>query len=71
MDYLSVSEAAQRSGARPKDISDLFCERTIGDDTHPIVADRPLIPDGYLDVIRLALKRACQPTGGETGVELE
>lgn len=71
MDYLSVSEAARRLGAKPKDISDLFYRRALRDDLCPIVAGRRLIPDDYLDMIRLALKRARRPVGGEQGVERE
>jgi hypothetical protein len=67
MDYLSVSEAARRLGAKPKDISDLFYRRALRDDLCPIVAGRRLIPDDYLDIIRLALKRAGRPMGDSTG----
>jgi hypothetical protein len=66
MEYVSVSEAARRLGARPKDISDLFYQRTLRDDLCPIVAGRRLIPDDYLDMIRLALKRAGRPVGEGT-----
>lgn len=58
MDYLSVSEAARRLGARPKDVSDLFYRRALRDDLCPIVAGRRLIPETYLDMIGLVLKRA-------------
>jgi hypothetical protein len=63
MPQLSVSEAARRIGANPKDISDLFYRRELRDDSCPIVAGRRLIPDDYLDVIRLALKRNNRPVG--------
>lgn len=69
MDYLSVSEAARRLGAKPKDISDLFYRRTLRDDLCPIVAGRRLIPEDHLVVIGLALKRAGRPVGGGAGVE--
>jgi hypothetical protein len=68
-DYLSVSEAARKLRARPKDITDLFYRRTLRDDLCPIVAGRRLIPESYLDLIRAALKRAGRPVGGETGGE--
>lgn len=68
MPYLSVSEAARRLGARPKDISDLFYRRRLRDDLCPIVAGRRLIPESYLDMIRLALKRAGRPVGRGEGV---
>lgn len=54
---LSVSEAARRLGAKPKDISDLFYARALRDDIAPIVAGRRLIPEAYLEVIRMALQR--------------
>jgi hypothetical protein len=61
MKHLSVSEAARRLNARPRDISDPFYRRQLRDDLCPIVAGRRLIPEDYLDVIALALKRAGRP----------
>ncbi len=61
MRQLSVSDAARRLGAAPKDISDLFYRRRLRDDLCPIVAGRRLIPEEYLDVIAMALKRARRP----------
>lgn len=63
MAFLSVSEVARRLGARPKDISDLFYRRALRDDLCPIVAGRRLIPEDYLGVIEMALKRAGRPVG--------
>ena len=63
MPYLSVSEAARRLGARPKDISDLFYRRMLRDDLCPIVAGRRLIPEDYLDRSAAALKRQGRPVG--------
>ena len=63
MPYLSVSEAARRLGARPRDISDLFYRRALRDDLCPIVGGRRLIPDHYLDMILAALRRAGRPAG--------
>jgi len=63
---LSVSEVARRLGANPKDISDLFYSRKLRDDLCPIVAGRRLIPENYLDVIRMALKRAGRPVDSES-----
>ena len=54
---LSVSEAARRLGAKPKDISDLFYARALRDDIAPIVAGRRLIPEDYVEVIRETLRR--------------
>jgi len=58
MDRISVSEAARRLGAKPKDISDLFYRRELRDDLCPVVAGRRLIPLDYLELICMALKRA-------------
>ena len=68
MPYLSVSEAARRLGARPKDISDLFYRRRLRDDLCPIVAGRRLIPESYVDMIGMALKRAGRPVDPGEGV---
>lgn len=57
MVMLSVSEAARRLGAKPKDISDLFYRRELSDQAAPIVAGRRLIPEGYLEAIRHALRK--------------
>lgn len=61
--YLSVSEAARRLMARPKDISDLFYRRRLRDDLCPIVAGRRLIPEDYVDCIAQVLKRERRPLG--------
>lgn len=58
---LSVSEAARRLGARPKDISDLFYRRELRDDLCPIIAGRRIIPESYLAMIDMALKRHGRP----------
>jgi len=71
MSYLSVSEAARRLGARPKDISDLFYRRQLRDDLCPIMAGRRLIPESYLDMIALVLKRAGRIVGTGRGVNRE
>lgn len=60
---LSVSEVARRIGANPKDISDLFYRRELRDDLCPIVAGRRLIPESYIPVIEVALKRHQRPVG--------
>ena len=70
MQHLSVSEAARRLQARPRDISDLFYRRHLRDDLCPIVGGRRLIPENYLDVIAAELRRHGRPVfqecnGGE------
>lgn len=63
MQLLSVSEVARRLGANPKDVSDLFYRRRLRDDLCPIVAGRRLIPEDYVGIVAMALKRAGRPVG--------
>lgn len=65
---LSVSEAARRIGARPKDISDLFYRRELRDDLCPVVGGRRLIPESCLETIIWALRRNGKPVVGEGAV---
>ncbi len=71
MQQLSVSEAARRLGARPRDISDLFYRRELRDDLCPIVAGRRLIPASYLDTIAAALRRRGRATSQTLAAEPE
>lgn len=71
MTYLSVSQAARRLNARPRDISDLFYRRRLRDDLCPIVGGRRLIPEGYLDTIAMVLRRYGHPVGPCTGTVRE
>lgn len=66
MIQVSVSEAARRIRANPRDISDLFYRRKLRDDLCPIVAGRRLIPEEYVEVIREALRRYGRPVGKAT-----
>ena len=61
MKHLSVSEAARRLKARPRDISDLFYRRRLRDDLCPIVGGRRLIPEDYLDIVAMALSKHGHP----------
>jgi len=61
MKHLSVSEAARRLKARPRDISDLFYRRHLRDDLCPIVGGRRLIPEDYLGMIAAELHRTGRP----------
>ena len=70
MPYLSVSEAARRLGARPKDTSDLLYRRLLRDDLCPIVAGRRLIPESYLECVAQVLKREHRPVGVDAGSEV-
>ncbi|MBU0717387.1 MAG: hypothetical protein KJ749_03990 [Planctomycetes bacterium] len=63
MESMSVSEAARRLGAHPKDISDLFYRRELRDDIAPIVGTQRVIPEKYLPTIRAVLERHGRPVG--------
>jgi hypothetical protein len=45
-------------GAVPKDISALFYARRLRDDLCPVLSGRRMIPEDYLDIIRMELRRA-------------
>ena len=57
MQQMSVSEAARRLGAKPKDISDLFYQRRLDDERCPVIAGRRLIPEDYLAEIEAVLRQ--------------
>lgn len=65
MQQLTVSGAARRLKARPRDISDLFYRRHLRDDLCPIVGGRRLIPETYLPMIAAALRRRGRPVAAE------
>lgn len=60
---LTVSDVARRLGASPRDISDLFYRRLLRDDLCPIVGGRRLIPESYLEMICMVLRRHGRPVG--------
>lgn len=68
MQYLSVSEAARRLGARPRDISELFYRRRLSDESCPIVGGRRLIPESRLSGIAMALRHAGLPVASREEV---
>jgi hypothetical protein len=55
--YLSVSEAAARLGAKPRDISDLFYRRIANEAVCPLVCQRRAIPESYLTILQGILKK--------------
>ena len=55
---LTVSDIARRLGVRPRDVSELFYNRKVKDDDCPVIAGRRLIPESYVDVIAMELRRA-------------
>ncbi len=68
---LTVSEVARRLGANPRDISNLFYVRKLRDDLCPIVDGRRLIPDHYLDMIAMALRRAGKNTTSRSTTHID
>jgi hypothetical protein len=57
-DYLSVSEAADKIGVKPRDISGAIYDRKLDADRCPIVAGRRLIPADYIPAIEIEMRRA-------------
>jgi hypothetical protein len=55
---VTVSEAARRIGAKPRDISDLFYARRLDDARCPVIGGRRLIPVDYLPELEAALRGA-------------
>jgi hypothetical protein len=53
--FLSVGEAADEIGVKPRMISDLFYARQLSAERCPIVAGRRLIPRDYLPEIAAVL----------------
>ena len=57
MTLLSVGDVARRLGVRPSQVTQLFYERRIRDDRCPIVGGRRIIPDDFVAVIAMELRR--------------
>jgi hypothetical protein len=55
---VTVSEAARKIGATPKDVSDLFYRRIIPDDAAPVIGGRRMIP---LDLLWLVEAKLIAP----------
>jgi hypothetical protein len=54
--HLTVSEVARHFGVRPRDISDLFYQRSLSDEQCPVVGGRRIIPPEYLPAIEAMLR---------------
>lgn len=65
---LSVSDVARRLNVRPGQITALFYEERLRDDLCPIVGGRRLIPESYVDVIAMELRREGLPVYPHTEV---
>jgi len=55
--FLTVGQAAERLGARPKDISDAFYRRQLNDRLCLIWGGRRMIPEDYLPELGRVLRR--------------
>jgi hypothetical protein len=63
-DRVIVSEAARRTGYRPRDISNLFYERLLSDEDAPVVGGRRLIPESLIPrIIQLLEARSARRPG--------
>jgi hypothetical protein len=71
IDRFTVSEAARRTGCRPRDISTLFYDRILGDDDAPIVGGRRMIPESLLPKITQLLTERCANRRGRAAPESE
>lgn len=56
MSYLSVSGAARRLAANPRDITILFYQRHLSDSVCPVVDGRRMIPESYLGEVERVLR---------------
>lgn len=57
MAFISVAQAAEALGVRPRDVSDLIYGRKVRIDHYPLVGGRRLIHRGRLPELRKALQR--------------
>ena len=55
--HVGVGDVAKLLGVNPQQITALFYERRLRDDLCPIVSGRRIIPESYLDIIVLELRR--------------
>ncbi len=56
MEYLSVSEVADKIGVPPRIVTDLFYLRRLNVDICPIMGGRRLIPPAYVGEIERVLR---------------
>ncbi len=54
---LGVGDVARRLGVRPAQVTQLFYERRLREDLCPIISGRRIIPEDYLPVIAMELRR--------------
>lgn len=55
---MSVSEAAERLGVKPRVLSDAFYDGRLDESRCPIVGKTRVIPAAYLESIAIELRRA-------------
>ena len=56
-ELMCVGDVARLLGVKPSQITALFYERRLRDDLCPIVGGRRLIPQNYVEVIAMELRR--------------
>ena len=56
-ELLCVGDVARLLGVKPSQITALFYERRLRDDLCPIVGGRRIIPQDYVEVIAIELRR--------------
>ncbi|MCH7687858.1 MAG: hypothetical protein IH899_14435 [Planctomycetes bacterium] len=56
-ELLSVGDVARRLNVRPSQVTQLFYECRLRDDLCPIVGGRRIIPQNYVAVIAMELRR--------------
>ena len=64
---LSVRDAARRLGVKAARISKLFYDDELNNDLCPILSGRRLIPESYVEVIAMVLRRKGVEVSQEVG----
>jgi len=67
MKYFGVKEVARMLGVKASDISMAFYRGMLRDDLAPIVSNRRMIPETYIETIEMVLKRAGRVVGTDKG----
>jgi hypothetical protein len=57
MTMLSVGQVADRLRCRPRDVTSAFYERKLRTDLCPVVSGRRLIPEDYVPMVAMVLRR--------------
>ena len=57
MPFLGVGDVGRRLGVSPRVITDAFYKRRLSEEHCPIISGRRLIPDDYIPIIIMVLRR--------------